>query len=45
MGGESMNPEPQPCSHDWRLDERGAPVVPPIWVCTRCGKFERATNG
>ena len=28
--------------HRWVFSHRGAPVVPPILVCSRCGKYERA---
>lgn len=27
--------------HDWRGDGIDHPVIPPIVVCRRCGKFER----
>lgn len=28
--------------HDFRHHTQGAPVVGPLWICRRCGKFERA---
>lgn len=27
--------------HVFKLDDRGAPVIPVFAVCSRCGKFER----
>lgn len=30
--------------HDWRDDDRGAPVIPLFVVCVRCGKWSRLVN-
>lgn len=29
--------------HACVFDDGGAPIVPPLWVCVRCGHFERAS--